>query len=220
MVRKLAWCQMNSNQGEDSIYESGLWLRSGLLPFLLLLCISITQTTLAADSRKTYKNRRYGFTLKYPSIYKLKTSGQWGFDLIRDDRIILRANIEDNAFKIFIKESEHKENLFLDFARERAKLTCGADGPDGSTYCGGIGSEKQYTSANGLNCLEFYLLMTREDYSTETKYLSKVGPVHVVDISREGRPLALMIFPGYGKLAPTSTELMMWEVVDTIKLVP
>jgi hypothetical protein len=187
---------------------------------LLLLSISITQTTLAADSRKTYKNRQYKFTLKYPSIYKLKTSGQWGFDLIRDGRIILRANIEDNVFKIFTKESEHKENLFLDFARERAKLACGADGPDGSTYCGAIGSEKQYTSANGLNCLEFYLLMTREDYSTNTKYLSKVGPVYVVDISREGSPLALMIFPGYGKLASTSTELMMWEVVDTIKLAP
>ena len=62
--------------------------------------------------------------------------------------------------------------------------------------------------------------MTREDYSTETKHLSKVGPVYVVDISREERPLALMIFPGYGKSAPTSTELMMKEMVDTIKLVP
>jgi hypothetical protein len=182
--------------------------------------MSVTQTTLAADSKKTYRNRQYGFTLQYPSMYKLKTLGQGGFDLLRDDRIILRANIEDNAFKIFIKESEHKENLFLDFARERAKTTCGADGPDGSTYCGGIDSEKQYTSANGLNCVEFYLLMTREDYSTNTKYLSKVGPVYVVDISREGRPLALMIFAGYGKFAPTSTELMMREMVDTIKMVP
>jgi len=182
--------------------------------------MSVTQTTLAADNKKTYRNRQYGFTLEYPSIYKLKTFGQGGFDLTRDDRIILQANIEDNAFKIFVKESQHKENLFLEFARERAKVTCGADGPEGSTYCGGIESEKQYTSANGLNCLEFYLLMTREDYSTETKHLSKVGPVYVIDISREERPLALMIFPGYGKSAPTSTELMMKETVDSVKLVP
>jgi hypothetical protein len=190
------------------------------LPFLLLLSLSIAQTTFAADSRNTYKNRQHGFTLKYPSIYRLKTSGQWGFDLVRGDRIILRANIEDTAFKIFIKESEHKENLFLDFARERAKVTCGADGPDGSTYCGSIEREKQYTSANGLNCVEFYLLMTLEYYSTRTKYLSKLGPVYVVDISREERPLALMIFPGYGKSAPTSTELMMKEMVESVKLAP
>ena len=194
-------------------------LLSTIVLFSLMTCLSAV-TVATADSKKTYKNRQYGFTLKYPSIYKLKTFGQGGFDLIRDGRIILRANIEDNAFKIFIKESEYKENLFLDFARERAKVICGADGPDGSTYCGAIDNEKQYTSANGLNCLEFYLLMTREDYSTNTKYLSKVGPVYVVDISREERPVTLMIFPGYGKSAPTSTELMMWEVVDTIKLVP
>jgi len=177
-------------------------------------------TVATADSNETYKNQQYGFTLKYPSIYKLKTFGRGGFDLIREDRIILRASIEDDVFKIFIKESENKENLFLDFARERARVICAADGPDGSSYCGAIVSERQYTSTNGLNCLEFYLLMTREDYSTETKHLSKVGPVHVVDISKEERPLALMIFPGYGKAAPTSTELLMKEVVDTIKLAP
>jgi hypothetical protein len=180
--------------------------------------MSVTQTTLAANSNKTYRNRQYGFTLEYPSIYKLKTFGHGGFDLIRDDLIILRADIEDTSFKIFIKESQHKEKLFLEFARERAKLTCAADGPDGSSSCGGIESEKQYISANGLNCVELYLLMTREDYSTETKHLSRVGPVYVVDISRAERPLALMIFSGYGKSAPASTELMMKEVVDSVKL--
>jgi hypothetical protein len=207
----------------DYMAQQKLSLLWRLLPIIVLFSLltypSVVKVA-TADSKKSYKNRQYGFTLKYPSIYKLKSFGQGGFDLIRDDRIILRANIEDNAFKIFIKESEYKENLFLDFARERAKVTCGADGPDGSTYCGAIESEKQYTSANGLNCLEFYLLMTREDYSTRTKHLSKVGPVYVVDISREGRPVTLMIFPGYGKSAPTSTELMMWEVIDTIKQVP
>jgi hypothetical protein len=196
-----------------------LWRLLTIIVLFTLMTYLSAITVATADSRKTYTNRQYGFTLKYPSIYKLSTSGQGGFDLIRNDRIILQAAIEDTAFKIFIKESEHEENLFLDFARERAKVTCGADGPDGTTHCGAIGSEKQYISANALNCLEFYLLMTREDYSSNTKYLSKVGPVYVVDISREERPLALMIFPGYRKLAPTSTELMMWEIVDTIKLV-
>ena len=185
-----------------------------------LMTYLLAVTVATADSKKIYTNNQYKFILKHPSIYTLKTFGRGGFDLVRDGRITLRANIEENAFKIFIKESKHKENQFLDFARERAKVTCGADGPDGSTYCGAIESEKQYTSLNGLNCLEFYLLMTREDYSTGTEHVSKVGPVYVVDLSRADRPLALMIFSGYGKLAPPSTELLMRELVDTVRLMP
>jgi len=177
-------------------------------------------TVAAADSKTTYSNRQYGFTLKYPSVYTLKTSGQRGFDLTSAGSVIFRADIEDTSFKIFIQESTHKENLFPAFARERAKGLCTADGPDGSSYCGAIESEKQYTSSNGVNCVEFYLLKIREDYSTHTRYLSRVGPVYAVDISRGERSLALMIFPGYGKSAPTSTELLMMEVVDTIKLAP
>ena len=196
------------------------WRLSRIVVLFSLMTCLLAVTVATAGSKKTYTNNQYKFTLKHPSIYKLKTFGKWDFDLIRNGRIILRANIEDNTFKIFTKESEHKENLFLDFARERAKLACGADGPDGSTHCGALESEKQYTSLNGLNCLEFYLLMTRENYSTGTEYVSKVGPVYVVDLSRANRPLALMIFPGYGKLAPPSTELLMRELVDTIRLVP
>jgi len=188
---------------------------------LFSLAADLTVVTVAAaDSKRSYTNRQYGFTLKYPSIYALKTFGQGGFELTRDGSVIFQAEIEDTSFSIFIQESTHKENLFPAFARERAKGLCTADGPDGSSYCGAIESEKQYTSSNGLNCVEFYLLKTREDYSTHTRYLSRVGPVYAVDISGRERSLALMIFPGYGKSAPTSTELLMMEVVDTIKLAP
>ena len=194
-----------------------------LPPIIVLFSLNGTLAVVsvaAADSKTTYTNRQYGFTLKYPSIYTLKTFGQGGFDLTRDGSVIFRAEVEDTSFRIFVKESRRKQNLFPAFARARAKGLCTADGPDGSSYCGAIESEKQYTSSNGLNCVEFYLLKTREDYSTHTRYLSRVGPVYAVDISRRERSLVLMIFPGYGKLAPTSTELLMMEVVDTIKLAP
>ena len=177
-------------------------------------------TVATGASKRSYTNHQYGFTLRYPSIYTVKTFGQGGFDLTRDGSAIFRADIEDNSFKIFSQESKHPQNLFTAFAREKAKALCAADGPHGSSYCGVIESEKQYTSSNGLDYVEFYLLKTREDYSTHTRYLSRVGPVYAVDISRKERSWALIIFPGYGKLAPTSTELLMMEVVDTIKFVP
>lgn len=201
--------------------QASFFLR--LFPFIVLFSLAADLSVVSVatgDSKRSYTNRQYGFTLKYPSIYRLKISGQGGFDLTRGGRVIFRADIEDTSFKIFIKESKHKKNLFPAFARERAKALCSADGPGGSSYCGAIESEKQYTTSNGLNYVQFYLLKTQEDYSTHTKYLSRVGPVYAVDLSRQERSLALMIFPGYGKSAPTSTELLMMEVVDTIGLTP
>jgi hypothetical protein len=109
-------------------------------------------------------------------------------------------------------------DIFPRFARERSKLTCGADGPDGSSYCGEIESERQYVSVNGLDVFEFFLILTREDYSTDTKHRSTVGPIYVVDISRANRPLALMIFPGYGKLASASTKDVARDIIETIRL--
>jgi hypothetical protein len=194
-----------------------------LLPIIVLSALTTylsVVTATAGEGKKTYINQQYNLTLEYPSNCELKTFGEGFFDLIRDGTILLRASVEDLSFKIFIKESKHKENNFQNFARERAKVTCGADGPDGSSYCDAIEMERAYTSANGLNCLEFYLIMTKENYSTNTKQQSTVGPVYVVDISREKRPLALMLFPGHGKLASSSTELVIREVVDTISLAP
>ena len=51
-----------------------------------------------------------------------------------------------------------------------------------------------------------------------TKEESRIGPVYVVDISRKGRPLALMIHLGHGTLATDSTERLIREIIDSVKL--
>ena len=186
---------------------------------LLILMILSPSSSFTSDKR-TYSSNEYSFTLQYPSTTYLRASGEGYFDLLKDNQIIFQASVEDDAFKIFMHESKAAGDVFQSFARNRCKLICDADGPDGSVYCDKIASEKQWTSVNGLRVMEFYLIMTREDYNENTKEESRVGPVYVVDISRKGRPLALMIHPGHGTLATESTERLIREAIDSVKLTP
>ena len=125
--------------------------------------------------------------------------------------------MEDDAFKIFMHESKAAGDVFQSIARHRCNIICDADGPDGLVYCDKIASEKQWTSVNGLRVMEFYLIMTREDYNENTKEESRMGPVYLVDISRKGRPLALMIHPGHGTVATDSTQRLIREIIDSLK---
>ena len=60
--------------------------------------------------------------------------------------------------------------------------------------------------------------MTRENYAENTTERNTVGPIYVVDISRENRFLALMISPGHGVLAPESLKEMALELTDSVRL--
>ncbi|MCJ7540671.1 MAG: hypothetical protein MUO88_13515 [Desulfobacterales bacterium] len=161
-------------------------LRNHFLSAILLTGLSITPQV-SASKTTTYTNKTYNFAFEYPSSHHLKTFGDGYFDLLNNGKIVLRASIEDNSFKIFIKETNPTGDIFRSFARERCKVVCGADGPDGSTYCDEIKSEREYISANGLPVLEFYMVMTREKYSDKTKKKLRVGPVYVVDLSMGNR---------------------------------
>jgi hypothetical protein len=147
----------------------------------------------------------------------LKTIGYGFFALLNNDKLTLRASIEDNAFKIFIKENNPTGDIFHSFARERCKIVCGADGPDGSTYCDEIESEREYRSANGLRVLVFYMVMTRENYSEKTKKKSRVGPVYLVDLSQADRYLALIIHPGDRDLASESEKGLAQGVIESVR---
>ena len=132
--------------------------------------------------------------------------------------MLLRGSVEDETFKIFINESKPQKDIFIVFARERAKVVCGADGPDGSRYCEQVKSERTYTTRNGLHTIELYLTLTREDYLKKSRHTSTVGPVYMIDISRTDKPLALMIFPGYGNTASKSVEDLARKIIETIQL--
>jgi len=186
---------------------------------LLFLLISLSLSFPAfAIEEGTYLNGEYSFTLEYPKTLKMRVLGGAYFDILKDGNIVLQASVEDDTFKIFIQEAKPEKDIFRSFARQRCKIICDADGPDGSTYCKELENEKEWVSQNGLRVLEFTLIFIREDYQNKTKGESRMGPVYVVNISRVGRPLALMIHPGHETLATKDTEQVIHGLIDTIKL--
>lgn len=188
---------------------------------ILVLLISVFLSLSAFGSEESsYRNEQYSFTLHYTSPFRVRSIGERYFDILKDDKTFVEASVEDDTFNIFINEVKPKTDIFRSFAQERSKIICDADGPDGSTYCNEIASEKEWTSANGLRVLEFTLIFTRENYQDKTKKESRIGPVYLVDISRAHHPLALMIHPGHEVLASKDTEQLIRGLIDTIRLSP
>jgi hypothetical protein len=180
--------------------------------YLSSFTIAYGQTT------TSYISRQYNFVLDYPTDYRLKRFADGFFALIGRQKVEMRSSVEDDTFRIFLRESKERGDTFKAFARERVKVVCAADGPDGSSYCDNAESVKEGRTRGGLRYLEYYLVMTREDFSTNIKETSKMGPIYVVDISRAARPLALMIFHGYGTLASQETADVMKRMVETVRL--
>ena len=188
---------------------------------ILVLLISVFLSIPAFGSEESsYRNEEYGFTFHYASSFQVRSFGEGYFDILKDDKIFIRASVEDDPFQIFIQEAKPKEDVFKNFARQRCKIICDADGPDGSTYCKEIASENEWTSANGLRVLEFTLIFTRENYQDKMKEESMIGPVSIIDISRVGHPLALMIHPAPEILLPRDSEQLIRGLIDTIQLRP
>jgi hypothetical protein len=188
---------------------------------ILLLMISVFLFNPAFGSEESsYRSEEYNFTLRYASPFQVRSFGEGYFDILKDGKIFAQASVEDDAFQIFIQEAKPKTDVFRSFARERCKIICDADGPDGSTYCKEIANEKEWTSASGLRVLEFTLTFTRESYQDKTKEESRTGPVYLVEISRVGHPLALMIHPAPETLLSRDSEQLIRGLIDTIQLRP
>jgi len=189
------------------------------IPVLFLISVFLSLPAFASEE-SSYRNEEYSFSLEYPKSLKMKVFGEDYFDILKEGNILLQASIEDDTFKIFIQETKPGKDAFRSFARQRCKIICDADGPDGSTYCEKIENEKEWNSRTGLTVLEFTLIFTQEDYQNKTKENSRMGPVFVVDISSADHPLALMIHPGHETLASKDSEQLIRGLIDTIKLRP
>ena len=172
-----------------------------------------------AETNRTHINSFYQFSFDYTSDLNLKRLGKWSFDLLKKDIPYLHGSVEDTTFKIFIKESKESGDYFRRFARTRAKTVCGADGPDGSSDCETIESEEEYTTPHGLEVLEFFLILTQEQYAADTKETSTVGPIYMVNISRKNHYRALMLYPGNSRVPPGDTRHLARAIISTLRLV-
>ena len=195
-----------------------------------------------AQENETYVNQKHGFSFQYPAAYELKIIADCYFDFKKgretflclrvDDRFIemlyqmLHPGIviyrpgEEDPYRKLAEETRNNQELFHRYARSEAENWCSADGPDGSVYCRDFKSEKPFTSRNGLHCLEFYPIMTREDYTNKTKSREVVGPIWAVYLPQADLPLVLMISPPYGESASPAVIQEMRGIVDSLRVVP
>jgi len=86
----------------------------------LLLSLSVSFPAFATNE-DIYRNSEYSFGLRYPSTCHVRSFGESFFDILEDERIVLRASVEDDTFRIFMKEAKPGKDIFQSFARERSE---------------------------------------------------------------------------------------------------
>jgi hypothetical protein len=197
-----------------------------------------------AEQQKNYVSKKYGFAFHYPAGYDLKVTAdcyidfkkgaETSFSLRVDDRfiemlyqmmhpgpgLVIIYPGGENPYRKLAQETRNDQKLFHRYVRQEAQNWCAADGPDGSVYCRDIKSEKPFTSRNGLNCLELYQVMIRENFADNTKQQKVVGPVFGVFLPKEDLPLVLQISPRHGVAASPTLVQDMRQVIDSLKVTP
>jgi hypothetical protein len=207
---------------------------------LLVLFFCPGAAVVLAQEHKTYVNQQHGFAFAYPAAYKLKVAGDY-LDFNKAGKTLYSLRVDDrfiemlyqmlhpgpvvyregeDPYRELARETRKNQDLFRRYARNEAKNWCSADGPDGSVYCRDLKSEKPFTSQVGLNCLEFYLIMIREDFTNHTKEQREVGPILAALVPKEERPLVLTISPRHGQLASPELALEMREIIESLRITP
>jgi hypothetical protein len=119
---------------------------------------------------------------------------------------------------------ESAKSSFEDFALERAKAMCQADGPDSSVYAGAVVGKKASRNSRGLEVLQFSLSIIRETFGEEGKETiteeTTKGPIYVVSISQptdqRHQALFFQFEPDEGD--SQGKKEFMEKIVDTVKV--
>jgi len=209
----------------------------GWLSLLLACALVLPAAPAPAQEQRTYLSPKYGFNFQYPAAYELKVSADSYFDFISNGKTMFALRVEDrfiellyqmlrpgpvvsrvgeDPYRELAQETRKAPELFRRYARREAQNWCSADGPDGSVYCERINREQQVTSRGGFRCLEFYLIMTREDFTKNTRQQRQVGPVLAVLVPKDNRPLLLMISPPPGQAATPQLTGEMRRLVGSL----
>lgn len=187
---------------------------------------------------RTYVSQKYGFSCRYPAAYELQSSAAGYLDFYKDGNVIslqvddryiellyqmlhpgpVVYRVGQDPFKELAGETRTNPELFRRYARRQAKNWCAADGPDGSIYCRDFKSERSFISRGGFNCLEFYPVMIREDFSEHTEERQVVGPLFAVDLPTQDLPVVLIISPAFGRKASPAMIREMRGLVDSLRV--
>ena len=199
-----------------------LWgWRWGLALAVLGYVVLMATGPARAGEKKTYTSARYGYSLHYPATCGLKAIAQGAFvDLSYQGRGLPTITVErlDETGKA---ERRGTPDLWRAFMVERAKLSCDADGPDGTIYCKRVEQENTWKTASGLRVIELYLRKVRVDYGPPDKLTSSVvGPIYAVNISRKGYVFGLLVGSGYDYPHTPIEKEIVNKIISSVSLIP
>lgn len=129
----------------------------------------------------TYTNQMYGYSIVYaddleveeytPEIVSIGTGNiAGGFDSVVDISVARSGG-------------EGGYESFEEFAFERSRNFCAADGPSETIHCDTVESRTAFTSSTGVRGHELYLTLVHENFSTGASSTTRFGPVYAFDIS-------------------------------------
>jgi len=174
-----------------------------------------------AGGDRVYVSPRYGYGLHYPAEGSLKAAAEGAYlDLSFQGRRLPGMSVEclDETGK---EERKGSPDLWREFMLERARLTCDADGPEGTVYCRAVQQKAAWKTTSGLRVLELSLLKVQETYGPPRRVTtSQAGPIYAVDISRPGYLFGLLVGSGNDYPRTPAAEKVIRKMVESLHLIP
>lgn len=148
---------------------------------------------------KTFTDSNCAIAFQYPPSYRLKPRAAKDFCALSiwvGDVFELEVEEMDNAYRRDMVQSGIEISP-RSFAVSRARLRCGADGPDGSTYCTDVVKQTAFKTGSGFNGYEIYLTEVRESYQQKGKKTATrtKGPIFALDIADDEVIRVVLITP-------------------------
>ena len=161
------------------------WPRAGVLA-LVLLCAPARVDAAADATWKTHRDQNCGVELRYPPSHEIDASGAgdhcalWlriGTKEARGLRALFSLEIRERS------SADPPPPSARDFALHLATIRCGADGPDGTTYCTNGEVRSTFRTAQGFRVWEIHATEVHETFAPKRIQKRRRGPVFALDLS-------------------------------------
>lgn len=169
-----------------------------------------------------YLNARYGYAMSYNGgwhgLYVSPREDE--FQLMCRDTVVVTGTVLDFKF-VDLSEARSATDSLRIAATWRASLFCGADGPDGSSFCEDPTRIELLSATGDPPILRFYQKFVREDFVEEEveRTERQVGPYYAVDISQNGLRRFLLLTSGAHRDASEEYGDALEAIVGSIRVV-
>jgi len=178
---------------------------------------------------KTYKNEEYGYEFKYPQEYFLKEV--LGIEGTPTGTLLLRkteAKETEWLIEVFVEGDiidplyDTSKMSFIEFAVDRIRAYCAADGPMGSIYCTDVISQEKIINDQGIEGYKIYITEVDERYQKGKTVTSKrtKGPIFAFDISKQTGARGIFFqLTGLGEKNLEKESQILEKIVSTFKFI-